>query len=318
MPEGPRPERLPDFVIIGAAKCGTTSLAAVLRAYDDVFVTDPKEPEFFARDDLYAQGLDSYGALFAEAPPGALRGEASTLYSTLPFFAQTPRRLARAVPDARLIYVLREPVRRAYSFYVQLIKNYQNGTGRRDVPYSFEEAVRSGIPADARAPFDGHIPTEPGFVLAGSRYLTQIEAYGALFGRERMLFLRFEDLAADMEATAGRVRAFLGLPPSTRPAGEEGKVNVTAHHFRRLGEAQAVDRLKRAAGPLSSAVDLLPRGARRLLRRQVAGRLADKGARAFEPAPMTEAMRAELGRELLADRPALEAATGLDLSAWSA
>ena len=84
---------LPDFIIIGAAKAGTTSLYAMLDRHPDIFMPRQKEPEFFARDDLYAQGLDSYAENFAGAEPGQVVGEASTLYSLSPLFGQTAARI---------------------------------------------------------------------------------------------------------------------------------------------------------------------------------------------------------------------------------
>ena len=76
--------RLPDFVLIGAAKAGTTSLYALLDRHPDIFMPKVKEPEFFARDDRYAEGIESYAAAFAAAAPGQIAGEASTIHSLSP------------------------------------------------------------------------------------------------------------------------------------------------------------------------------------------------------------------------------------------
>ena len=113
--------KLPDFIIIGAAKAGTTSLYALLDRHPDIFMPAHKEPEFFARDDHYAKGIDSYATLFEGATPHQQVGEASTLYSLAPFFGHTAGRIKAHLPQVKLIYVMREPVARAYSFYVQLI-----------------------------------------------------------------------------------------------------------------------------------------------------------------------------------------------------
>ena len=91
---------LPDFIIIGAAKAGTTSLYAMLDRHPDIFMPRQKEPEFFARDDLYAQGLDSYAENFAGAKPGQVVGEASTLYSLSPLFGQTAARIKEHLPES--------------------------------------------------------------------------------------------------------------------------------------------------------------------------------------------------------------------------
>ncbi|MGR3434230.1 MAG: sulfotransferase, partial [Shimia sp.] len=70
----------PDFLIIGAMKCGTTTLAAQLGRQDGVFVCDPKEPFYFSDDAVHARGPDWYRGLFAAAAPGDLKGEGSTRY----------------------------------------------------------------------------------------------------------------------------------------------------------------------------------------------------------------------------------------------
>ncbi|MEM1409443.1 MAG: sulfotransferase, partial [Pseudomonadota bacterium] len=76
----------PDFCIIGAMKCGTTTLAYQLGAQEGVFITDPKEPNFFSDDDQYAKGIDWYTSLFSTAPRGAFLGEASTHYTKFPTY----------------------------------------------------------------------------------------------------------------------------------------------------------------------------------------------------------------------------------------
>ena len=104
--------------------------------------------------------------------------------------------IARHVPQARFIYVLRQPVERAYSFYVQLVKNYQNATGDHVVHRRFEDFIlpechaRAAPRAKALAPFNAHFPDTPELCLAGSDYLMQIRAYLAHVPRERMLFLK--------------------------------------------------------------------------------------------------------------------------------
>jgi hypothetical protein len=83
----------PDFLIIGAMKSGTSTLAAQLSEQAGIFMTTPKEPNFFSDDDVYAQGLPWYAALFDAAEPGDIKGEASTHYTKRPTYPET---LARA------------------------------------------------------------------------------------------------------------------------------------------------------------------------------------------------------------------------------
>jgi hypothetical protein len=97
----------PDFLIIGAMKSGTSTLAAQLSEQAGIFMTTPKEPNFFSDDDVYAQGL--IGTRPCSTPrPGDLKGEASTHYTKLPTYPETVAR-ARRAGGPRLVYMIRNP-----------------------------------------------------------------------------------------------------------------------------------------------------------------------------------------------------------------
>ena len=81
--------RMPDFLIIGAMKCATTSLHDQLAAQPGLFMSEPKEPFFFSNDEVYARGIDWYAGLFAGAAAGDLCGESSTHYTKLPSYPRT-------------------------------------------------------------------------------------------------------------------------------------------------------------------------------------------------------------------------------------
>src|SRR6185295_16842547 len=114
--------RLPDFLIIGAAKSGTTALYRWLDQHPDVWLPETKEPHFFGRDKIWANGLDWYAALFEAAPAGAITGEASTTLTSHRLAHRAAERVASVVPDARLIYVLREPISRMRSHYALYVR----------------------------------------------------------------------------------------------------------------------------------------------------------------------------------------------------
>ena len=109
--------RLPDFLIIGAAKSATTTLYEYLTRQQAIFMSPEKEPCYFSHDDVYAKGEDWYRSLFAGARDDQICGEASTTYSRWPQYPHAAERIARAIPQARFIYVMRHPVERIYSFY---------------------------------------------------------------------------------------------------------------------------------------------------------------------------------------------------------
>lgn len=314
--------RLPDFIIIGAAKAGTTSLYQQLSAHPDLFLSTPKEPEFFARDDRYAAGLESYARLFAGARPDQICGEASTLYSLSPLFPQTAARMAEAVPGVKLIYMLREPVARAYSYYVQLVKNYQNATRDYTVHRRFEDCLfPERFPARAPrekflAPFDAHLPDLPELMLGGSRYEAQIAAYLAHFPRDQILFVTFEEFLANRAAVLTRICGFLGIDPALLVQAPAARANISADHFDKMGKVVATEDLKRRLGLLGRIGMMLPKGLRARLRDLALG-AKPVAVQSPEPPPMAPETEAWLRAEFHADLDGLERLTGLDLGAWT-
>jgi hypothetical protein len=312
--------RLPDFIIIGAAKSGTTSLYHALARHPDVFMSEPKEPEFFARDDLYAGGIEGYAALFGAAGPDQICGEASTLYTLAPLFPDAAPRIARHVPEAKLVYVLREPASRAYSYYLQQVKNYQNATRDYAVHRSFEACLEPGAhPGRAPrerflAPFKPHLPDVPDLFLAGSDYLQQIRLYLRHFGRDRMHFLTFESLRADPAGELRALCAFLGLDPSRSP-GDLPRTNISSDHFETAATVRATDAAKGWLGPLYAPLKHLPEGAKHRLK-ALAKRAGIGGGSAVDPPPMAPGTRAALRDRFAPDRAAIAEITGLDLAVW--
>ena len=191
--------RLPDFVIIGAAKSGTTTLFQWLAAQPEVFAPPIKEPRFFSRD--FAKGVNWYASLFAGAAAGQLTGEASTNYTDGEYSAVAAARMAERIPEARLVYLLRHPVERLRS-------QYRHDLRRAVVHRPLPEAVRvAGNPYVER-----------------SRYWSRLLPYTEAFPREQICVVRFEDMV-DGGPGWKTVLAHLGL--AERPA-PDAVHNVTA------------------------------------------------------------------------------------------
>ena len=95
--------RLPDFIVIGAMKCATSTLHYQLAAQLGIFMSTPKEPNFFSDDKAFAGGIDKYAALFRAATPRDLCGESSTHYTKLPTYPRTVERMRRHLSNVRLI-----------------------------------------------------------------------------------------------------------------------------------------------------------------------------------------------------------------------
>ena len=105
-------------VMIGAAKAGTTSLHRLLTSHPEICFAAEKEPDFFSKDEIYARGIDYYCGLFDPLPHHRIAFDGSTTYARLPMFDKPASRIAKVFPDARIIYVLREPVARTWSHYL--------------------------------------------------------------------------------------------------------------------------------------------------------------------------------------------------------
>ena len=115
---------LPTFVVIGAMKAGTVSLRHYLDEHPDVFITGGGtfgEPNFFVAEDNWPRGRGWYESLFDGAGGAAAIGECSPSYTMAPAFRGVPERMAQVVPEARLVYVVRDPIARMQSMYMHQV-----------------------------------------------------------------------------------------------------------------------------------------------------------------------------------------------------
>ncbi len=202
---------LPDFLVAGVPKAGTSALHAALVRHPQLFLPEVKEPKFFLSDgpppdhggpgdrQTYQEHVwrrDEYEALFDPAPPGALRGEATPFYL---YDRESHKRLQRLVPKARIILLLRDPVDRAHSNWSHLW----------------------GAGLEPEADFGKAVALEPARIAAGwadfwhytalGRYGSQLRHLLEYFPREQILLLRYKDLRDDPSGTVDRVCEFLGV-----------------------------------------------------------------------------------------------------------
>ena len=178
---------MPDFIIIGAMKCATSTLHEQLARQPGIFMSSPKEPCFFSDDDAYARGANWYSSLFIDAPQGALCGESSTHYTKLPTYPATIDRMrCHLNDDAKFIYIMRHPIDRLVSQYVH-------------------EWTQRVIATDINDAIDQHPE-----LIAYSKYSMQIEPYVRTFGCERVLPMFFERLTAAPQVELTRAYSFIG------------------------------------------------------------------------------------------------------------
>jgi hypothetical protein len=203
---------LPNFLILGAQKAGTTALYAYLRWHPQVTGPSFKEVSFFDRH--YARGERWYRAHFPARRRAAV-GEASPSYLLHPL---APERIARLLPDARLIALLRNPVDRAFSHYQHEVALCREPLSFEDAVAAEDERLRGEVEHMLRdRAYFSHAWWNYTYVARG-RYAEQLERWYAAFPRERLLVLFTEELAQDPGATYRRVLEFLGLEPRDLPS----------------------------------------------------------------------------------------------------
>ncbi|MFT6249112.1 MAG: hypothetical protein ACJAZQ_002324 [Cognaticolwellia sp.] len=222
--------RLPDFLIIGAAKSGTSSLYNYLRRHHQIFMPDRKEPQFF--DVNYGNGVEWYSALFNNAKPDQVCGEATTAYTHRTHLFPVPDRIYALLPNTKFIYIMRNPVDRAYSQYVQQIKVGQVkqrnlNDSSFEIPETFEELLKRG---DSVAQVDDYM--EKVKVLAPSMYMDRINEYLEFFPKESFLFLLFEDLIENPEDTLRNICEFIGVDSTIDIVGNEEAVENRAENHK--------------------------------------------------------------------------------------
>jgi hypothetical protein len=277
---------LPNFLICGAQKAGTTALYAYLKQHPDVFMSPTKEIAFFHKPENYQKGLEWFASHFEGHGGETAVGEASTRTMSMP---EAPARVAEHLPEAKLIFVLRNPIDRAYSQY-----HFHISTGKEEADASFHEVIRDEQSAFRR------------IVIQRGMYAEQLARFDAHFDRSQMKIVLHEDLRERTTETVQEVYRFLGVDPTYEPQTEE-RHNVTRYPDS-LGIYYWVRRLWQ---PMRQRVESRFPQATDALRQAVRGLLFSR-----EKPAMQEADRAYL-REVFAESNArLEARLERDLSHW--
>ena len=207
----------PAFIIGGAPRSGTTYLADGIGRHPQVFMARPliPEPKVFVGPRQPAQAYeDRYRQLFADAPAGVICGEKTSNYLE----STTARELIREhLPEVRLLFIVREPVARAYSNFLWSTRN-----GLETL--SFEEAIA----AEGRR--ESPLPPEKAYArpfdyLARGHYAEFARPYFEAFGPEQVRFFLYEDITLRPQELWQEIQAFLGLSPLPAEALDGGIVN---------------------------------------------------------------------------------------------
>jgi hypothetical protein len=196
---------LPNFLVIGAPRSGTTWIDKNLREHPDVYMPKHKELHFF--DVHYERGLPYYESFFADWKQQRAVGEATPDYIHGQYTTRDiPRLIKQHLPDVKLIASLRNPVDRAYSRFWNSKAKYEQNIG-----LSFEEKLRQ----------------KPEFIREGF-YGAQLQRFFELFPRERILVLLYDDMIEDPRGFMRRMYQFLDVDPDFVSGCESHRVNAAA------------------------------------------------------------------------------------------
>lgn len=270
--------KLPNFLIVGAMKSGTSTLRDLLGDIDCIHIP-PGEIHYFSDPDRFQRGLDWYADQFANANGAIAVGEKTVTYSYLPECADL---IHRHLPDVKLVWIFRHPIARTYSHYWHSVKN---GNER----LSFRAAMEQEPKRMAADMWRGY--------QARSLYHEQVENYLRLFPRERMHFMLFEDLVSRPLETINPLLRFLGVPE--------------------LKQAPSMRRSNMTFIPRSRTLQWMARRAfdRRTSPYNFVNKINRRNKPGYPK--MEESIKAKLNDRFREPNRRLTELTGLDTSAWS-
>jgi len=194
--------RFPNLFIIGASKCGTTSLWHMLNLHPDVFMSNPKELWFFSFSD-YKNRLDWYMSNFEKVTNEKIIGEASPIYSETTLIPELPQRIYYFNPDSKIIYIIREPIDRLKSVWRQTLSS---GHWNEKV---YEKHCDVNVPIMPKN-FNKAIYEYPSY-LEACKYWTHLNNYQRYFNEKNILLLFFEEFKENPKNTYDKICSFLNI-----------------------------------------------------------------------------------------------------------
>ncbi len=237
----------PHFIIIGAMKSATSTLHKQLSLQPGIFMSEPKEPNFFSDDDNYAKGSEWYRSLFSNAHENDICGESSTHYTKMPHYPRTVERLKQWKSTYKFIYVMRQPIDRLISHYI-----HQWSEG--NITCNINLAIN-------RYPE----------LVQYSCYARQLRPYFDEFGLDSVLPAFFETIKSNPQSELEKIGGFIGYPGVLTWNSQLGSENVSSNRVRKF---LGYNLLVASATATKIRRSLVPRSARYYLKNKL--RMADR------------------------------------------
>lgn len=272
-------------LIIGAAKCSTTSLFNYLAKHPEVCPSDPKETSFFVKDELWEKGLDEYYSYWRWDPAThRIAMEGSTSYTKMPTFQHAPERIASVPGDFRFVYVVRDPFSRIESHFTHA--QYEPAWG-------------------ASSDMEKVLP----YLIDVSRYAYQLEFYERQFGADSLLVLTDKDLHNDMPRVVKRICQHFGIDDTQDLSEELTRDNANKE---RITNLKALSVVRHPA--VKRLISLLPSSFTRFVRLKIFKALGLISS--VENERLTDTQRERVFKELAPEMAKLQKKYGIDVSKW--
>ena len=290
---------MPNFLIVGAAKSGTTSLYSYLNQHPDIFMPKWKELSFFIGDPAgpihKVKKPEFYHKVFSKVTHQAAVGEASTIYL---YDESTPKRIKEILGTIKIIIVLRNPVDMAYSLYNHQVR--KEGETLKNFEAALEaEANRIRDPVFRKKCYGWHANY---YYYHRGLYYEQVKRYLDTFGNENVIIFLFEELVDDSVRVAQKVFRFLNVEDTFEP---EIKV------YNPAGEIFTIPKFWEDAGLLQKTISFI---LSKNLIKKIPHLVRNIGRK--PPGPMNPATAQKLKERFYDDVCCLEKLIGKDLSVW--
>lgn len=212
---------LPNFMIIGVAKCGTTTLCNILEKHPNIFISHPKEPNYFNKSIHYESTRSEYEEIFKNAEGFSLRGEGSVGYTNPNRIHFVPKRIYETIPDCKLIFMVRHPIKRLESEWKMHLRLGDRAQG-------FNDALQSDM-----------------MLFNHGMYWKTLSHYLKYFKKEQILTVFLEDLDQSYDEEIARILNHIGastdiklsVTQSNSAAGYRKDTGLSAFLKRILGES---------------------------------------------------------------------------------